>query len=139
MLDDSQIVQVERERERESRTRECYTESCQNAENTQETSEDSLVRPENGARSSRSTKLTYEDIFYRRFKEGRKEGRKATCTDSQRITMCTAGENSRMYGFPILRNTWCRSYLKISIRISNINPSRAMVPEAQTLFCKPHG
>ena len=96
VLDDSQIVQVEREREREreieSRTRECYTESCQNAENTQETSEDFLVRPENGARSSRSTKLTYEDIFYRVYEGGERNG--------------------KMYGFPFNIGAWCQSRLK---------------------------
>lgn len=121
-----------------SATNPCSTPLCVSAESTQETLKDFRQRSVSGARSSNLRKLTYEDIFYRRFKEGRKEGRKearrsvripteiqgtvvqfdaqsaaprADYTDSQ----CETGigvqpTSSQPYGFPISirQGQWCQ-------------------------------
>ena len=91
----SQNVQVERERTERgvSATSLCSTQPCVSAESTQETSKDFLQRSENGAKSSNLRKLTYEDIFYRRYQKG--------------------GAINRLYGFPMMNLTWCRSMLKV--------------------------
>ena len=71
-----------------------------------ELSKDFLFKSDLGAKSSNMRKVTYEDIFYRRFKESRKE----THTDLRQSTTHTAGGNSRIYGFPISirRGQWCQ-------------------------------
>ena len=105
----SQTVNVERERESQSQTEsvthnashtaECSMTGCHQEAVLKERSEDSRCVEEAGARSSRPTKLTYCDIFYRRLKprERERERRRGT---------------SR--GFPIVRGTWCNSDLKRS-------------------------
>ena len=133
----SQTVNVERERERDNHTRMCST-TCLTKETILETSKASLVNAESGANISNTMeKLTYEDIFYRRFKEGRKEGRKETCTDLRQYTAHIAEGNSRRYGFPMQRGNWCQTYLKPTLRISDLNQTRTMVSTTQTLFSLP--
>lgn len=86
----SQTVNVERERN--NHTRICST-TCLTKETILETSKASLVNAKSGANISNTMeKLTYEDIFYRRFKEGRKEG--------------------NVYGFATVHNPYCRGELK---------------------------
>ena len=98
----SQTVNVERERERDNHTRMCST-TCLTKETILETSKASLVNAESGANISNTMeKLTYEDIFYRRFKEGRKEGRK----------------EGNVYGFATVHSPYCRGELK-TIRLPN--------------------
>ena len=120
----SQTVNVERERESNARhTSQCSTTNLTTA-STSETSEDSLARLESGARSSStSQKLTYESIFYRTFKEGRKRVRipdnakpilyrgTQEYTDSR----CYEGigaqaPSNHLYGFPISikQGQWCQ-------------------------------
>ena len=116
-------VEREREREREtasrengSHTRECSTTSCK-AENSLAESKDFRKPSELGARKSSTKKLTYEDIFYRRFKNA------------------SGGVEANKYGFATIRNPYCRGELK-NIRIPNLYQPRAMVPTAQALFGK---
>ena len=85
-----------------SATSPCSTPLCVSEESTQETSKDFRQRSENGAKSSNLRKLTYEDIFYRRFKESRKEGRKE------------GRRHGDLYGFPQrYKGQWCNSMLKV--------------------------
>ena len=102
-------------------------------------------------------KLKYEQIDIRRYilqeiqreKEGRKEGRKEgvteICMDSHRDTRdsgairCSKCKiKNGIYGFPMRNGNWCTTYLKPTIRISDLRPTGTMVPTAQTLFRKPH-
>lgn len=94
-----------------SLTKQCST-SGWKAESSKEPLKDSRKQLEHGAKKSNTKKLTYENIFYRRYKEG---GR---------------------YGFATLHNPYCRGELKI-LRLSNLHPTRSMVSEAQALFPKP--
>ena len=134
--DISQFVQVERERERHGRARLCY--------------ESLFYRPKSGGRwvgnikgfpcvkGSWCKKLKFEKVDVRRYilseVQGRKEGRKEESTDLQRSTIRIAQGNSRLYGFPMRNGNWCTNYLKSTVRISNLCPTRPMVPEAQALF-----
>lgn len=103
----------------ERATNQCSTAPCK-AENSQEASKVSLKPLGDGAKSSRPrVKLTYEDIFYRRYKapkEGRKEG--------------------NLYGFPTKWSPWCNSELKASVLDKHLRiPSQrkgGMVPRTQT-------
>ena len=133
------IRSEERERETVSRengshTRECSTTSCK-AENTLAHSKDFRKQSELGARKSSTKKLTYEDIFYRRFKNA-SGGWKRTNTVLRQSEIPIAEANSKIYGFPMRRGNWCTTYLKPSIRIPNLYQPRAMVPTAQALFGK---
>lgn len=84
-------------RENGSHTRECSTTSCK-AENSLAQSKDFRKQSELGARKSSVKKLTYEDIFYRRFKSA------------------SGGVEANKYGFATIRNPYCRGELK-NIRI----------------------
>ena len=109
-----------------SHTRQCSTEK-QITEDSQEASTAFRYGTALGARSSNAKKLTYEDIFYRRYKEGRKEGRRAVrlCDNPQHLLQRRAQEytgsqceketgvrrsSSKAYGFPISinRGQWCQ-------------------------------
>ena len=89
----SQMVNVERERERESTERSANatspysTQPCVSEESTQEISKDSHQRSVSGAKSSNLRKLTYEDIFYRQY-----------------------AQRAQIYGFPFQTfvGGWCR-------------------------------
>ncbi len=140
----SQNGNVERERERA--TSECSTGACK-AENSPAQSRASLKPSADGVKSSRPrVKLTYEDIFYRRYKtpkEGRKEGRKAICTASRPNGARGATANSRkacwtgIYGFPTRGNGWCRELKLRGLRLPHLDQSRPMVPTPQALFREP--
>lgn len=102
---------------------------------------DSLAKLENGVSTSNMTeKLTYEDIFYRRYKEGRKEGRNTKrvriCdtpqhllprgTQEYTVSRCNEGigvnqASSHPYGFPISigRGQWCQQLKLFSERPKN--------------------
>ena len=101
----------------------------------------SLPSVENGVSTSNMTeKLTYEDIFYRRYKEGRKEGRRAkrvrVCDTPQHLLQGRTQEytdsrcneelgvnqaSSQPYGFPISihRGQWCQQLKLFSNRPKN--------------------
>lgn len=127
----SQFVQVERERA----TSQCSTQNCKVA-TTDKAYEDFLQLSVDGAKKSSMKKLTYQDIFYRRFHKH--EGRDTPNIygfANHRNKYCT-GELKKLR-LPQTRGEWCRSYLKTNIRISNFNQPRTMVPETQALFSKP--
>lgn len=74
-------------------TNQCSITSCR-AENDAEKSMDFLlITSERGARSS--SKLTYEDVFYRVLQKGKTPG--------------------RIYGFPMKKGAWCQDRLKGSL------------------------
>lgn len=91
-MKNSQSVNVERERERATRT---SSTTHLTRESTSEILKASPQNLANGVSTSNMTeKLTYEDIFYRRYKEGRKEG------------------TPSVYGFATHHNIYCRGELK---------------------------
>ena len=115
------------DRQTDCASNQCSTQLLEKKESLPETSKGSLQKSENGAKSSNLRKLTYEDIFYRRFKESRKEGRKRVriCNDTQSIlprgtqeytvSQCNEGigvkpTSSQPYGFPISvrQGQWCQ-------------------------------
>ncbi len=130
----SQVVNVERERERESRTEVAFGSHTKtssildyNQDNMKVQSKGFLLSREVGVKNLSTKKLTYEDIFYRRFKEGRKEGRKRVRipNDAKQVlhggtqeytdSRCCEGigvqaTSSHPYGFPISikRGQWCQ-------------------------------
>lgn len=75
---------------------QCSTTNCK-VDSLSEQSKDSLLRRENGARNSSlsTTVLTYEDIFYRRFKT-----------------------KNQIYGFQNIGNAWCHELKRIKIPCS---------------------
>lgn len=77
-----------------SHTRQCSTEK-QIAEDSQEASTAFRYGTALGARSSNAKKLTYEDIFYRIYKEG-----------------AVRMQSGKIYGFPMRKGNWC-SRLKL--------------------------
>lgn len=83
-------------------------------------------------------KLKYEQIDIRRYILSEIQGRKETCTDMQRYTIRTVEGNSRIYGFPMRSGNWCTTYLKPTIRISDLHQTGTMVSTTQALFRKPH-
>ena len=101
----SQNVQVERERERESKesgenaTNPCSTDGFR-AVDMPEPSKDFPSSKDLGVKNSNLRKLTYESLFYRQYSAGEKTG--------------------KIYGFPFKNGSLCQSRLKPSITKSNL-------------------
>lgn len=105
----SQNVNVERERERGSRTEITSSENEQK-ETAQGRQSDSLCNPKDGVRNSNTSKLTYQDIFYRTLKPRKPKVLRGGVLSEARTT----------YGFPTRRANWCNGKLKAGVLDKNI-------------------
>ncbi len=71
-------------------TNQCSITNCRAESEAEKSTDFHSMTSELGAKNS--SKLTYEDVFYRVFQEGQRQG--------------------EIYGFPFLRGAWCQSRLK---------------------------
>lgn len=124
----TRLCATQRERERETASAACPTPICSTerlrVESIQGQSKDSLCNAILGARNLSRTKLTYEDIFYRKLSPKR-----------ERERALRRGRNPdgdfRIYGFPMQRGAWCNSDLKRAAMGSQSVLSETGVPPSK--------